>query len=94
MQRNFPNYGFSAPSAYHRVGNLMLFASNSTRTLNIELKVYFNANARSNGNAPIHTEKYSVAYPTTSSTQNQYNLVKYAYEHLKTLSEFSSATDV
>jgi len=94
MQRNFTNYGFNAPSAYHRIGNLTLFSSISTRTLNIELRVYFSANARTNGNAPILTEKYSVVYPTTSSAQNQYNLVKYAYEYLKTLPDFSAATDV
>jgi hypothetical protein len=33
-------------------------------------------------------------YPTTSTAQNQYNLVKHVYEHLKSLSEFSGATDV
>jgi hypothetical protein len=94
MQRNFPKYGFTAPSAYHRVGSLSLSSSNSVRTLNIELRVYFNANARTNGNAPIHTEKYLLPYPTTSTAQNQYNLVKHVYEHLKSLSEFSGATDV
>ena len=33
-------------------------------------------------------------YTTNSANQDQYNIVKAGYEYLKTLSEYSGATDV
>lgn len=94
MQKSFSNYGFSASSAYFKVGHLTVISKSSGWAVKFELKTYFSSSAKSNGSAPLETRYYTMDYDTSSSTQSEYNVVKCAYEHLKTLSEFSGATDV
>ena len=94
MQMSFPQYGFSAPTAYLKVGGLQVSEVSNGWGANFTLKVYFSAAAKSNGKAPIITSNHYMTYSATSANQDQYNVVKSAYEYLKTLSEFSGATDV
>ncbi len=94
MQMSFPKYGFSAPTAYLKVGNLQVNTISGGWGATFEVKAYFSATAKSNGNAPIHVSHHYMDYSTSSGNQDQYNLVKCAYEYLKTLSEYSGATDV
>ena len=94
MQMSFPQYGFSAPTAYLKVGSLQVSEISNGWGANFTLKVYFSATAKSSGKAPIITSRHYMTYPATSADQDQYNIVKCAYEYLKTLSEYSGATDV
>lgn len=94
MQMSFPKYGFTAPSAYLKVGNLKVNSGVSGWNVTFELKAYFSATAKSNGNAPISMTHHIMDYATNSANQDQYNVVKCAYEYLKTLSDYSGATDV
>ena len=94
MQMSFPQYGFSATNAYLKVGDLQVSESSNGWGVNFTLKAYFSATAKSNGKAPITTSRHFMTYSATSANQDQYNIVKCAYEYLKTLSEFSGATDV
>jgi len=94
MQMSFPQYGFSAPTAYLKVGNLQVSEISNGWGANFTLKVYFSATAKSSGKAPITTSSHYMTYSATSANQDQYNIVKCAYEYLKTLSEYSGATDV
>jgi len=94
MQKSFSNYGFSASSAYFKVGNLTVFDTSTGWSVKFEVKTYFSASAKTNGSAPIESQYYTMTYDTSSATQSEYNIVKCAYEHLKTLSEFSGATNV
>ena len=94
MQMSFPQYGFSAPTAYLKVGDLQVSESSNGWGVNFTLKAYFSATAKSNGKAPITISRHFMTYSATSANQDQYNIVKCAYEYLKTLNEFSGATDV
>ena len=94
MQKSFTNFGFSASNAYFKVGRLQVSSRGTTRVVNFRVKAYFSESAKNSGTAPIETYHYNMQYSITSSAQDQYNIVKAAYEHLKTLSEFSGATDV
>tara|TARA_B100001939_G_scaffold299497_1_gene274950 strand:- start:439 stop:735 length:297 start_codon:yes stop_codon:yes gene_type:complete len=94
MQMSFPQYGFSATNAYLKVGDLQVSEGSNGWGVNFTLKAYFSATAKSNGKAPITISRHFMTYSATSANQDQYNIVKCAYEYLKTLSEFSGATDV
>jgi len=94
MQQSFPKYGFSSNSAYFKVGSLTVFPNANGWNVKFELRTYFSSTAKSNGSAPIETNWYVMNYATSSANQDQYNLIKTAYEFLKTQSEFSGATDV
>lgn len=94
MQKSFPKYGFSSNSAYFKVGTLSVLLNSTGWNVKFEVKTYFSANAKANGSAPIETNWYVMNYSTSSANQDQYNVVKSAYEFLKTQSEFSGATDV
>ena len=94
MQMSFPKYGFSAPSAYLKIGHMHVHSGTNGWTVMFDLKAYFSATARTAGNAPISISQYTMTYSTSSANQDQYNVVKAGYEYLKTLTEFSGATDV
>jgi hypothetical protein len=94
IQVTFPKYGFTASNAYLRVSNLRIDDSNAGWIVTFNLKCYFSANAKNNGKKPIEEEYHTFPYSVSSSNQDQYNTVKQAYQYLKTLSQYSSATDV
>tara|TARA_B110000438_G_C15307469_1_gene433873 strand:+ start:83 stop:379 length:297 start_codon:yes stop_codon:yes gene_type:complete len=94
MQLSFPQYGFTAPSAYLRVSNMQVIDSSAGWVAKFSLKVYFSATAKSSGKAPIEEVTHTFTYSATSANEDQYNVVKQAYEYLKTLSQFSGATNV
>jgi hypothetical protein len=94
MQKSFPKYGFSAPNAYLKIGHMQVNSYPGGWNVGFELKTYFSATAKANGNAPIEVSRYVMDYATNSANQDQYNIVKAGYEYLKTLSEFSGASDV
>lgn len=94
MQKSFPKYGFSSNSAYFKVTTLNVLLNSSGWNVKFAVNTYFSATAKSTGSAPIETNWYVMNYSTTSANQDQYNVVKTAYEFLKTQSEFSGATDV
>ena len=94
MQMSFPKYGFSAPNAYLKIGHMNVHSGANGWTVMFDLKAYFSATAKAAGNAPISVSKHAMTYSTSSANQDQYNVVKAGYEYLKTLSEYSGATDV
>ena len=94
MQLSFPKYGFTAPSAYLKVSSMNIAETSGGWSATFNLKVYFSATAKNNGLAPIEESFHTYSYSTNSATQDQYNTVKQAYLYLKSLSQFSSATDV
>ena len=94
MQLTFPKYGFTAPSAYLKVSSMNIIEAPGGWTASFNLKVYFSAAAKNNGLAPVEETFHIYSYSTTSANQDQYNTVKQAYMYLKSLSQFSSATDV
>lgn len=94
MQVTFPKYGFTAPSAYLKIGNAIISYHADGWNLGFDLKVYFSSTAKNNGKAPIEVKRYIMDYSTSSGSQDQYNAIKAGYEYLKTLTEFSGATDV
>ena len=55
MQMSFPQYGFSAPTAYLKVGDLQVSETSTDWGVNFTLKVYFSATAKSNGKALRHS---------------------------------------
>ena len=93
MSRTFDT-GVTASQAYHKVGNGQLLEDSSGYGLRFEVKVYYSASARTNGKAPMLVLPYFMTLNTTSTTATHYNPVKSMYEYLKTLSEYSNATDV
>jgi len=93
LSTSFSELGFSSSSAYYRVADVMVLDSPSGWGLKFEVRTYFSQTARNNGAAPIKKEWYTTTYDTTSSSQNQYNVVQECYEYLKTLTTFSGATD-
>jgi hypothetical protein len=94
MQISFPKYGFSAPTAYLQVSTIQVIETDNDWIATFRLKVYFSAAAKTSGKAPIEETYHTYTYSISSAGQDQYNAVKQAYEYLKTLSQFSSATDV
>ena len=94
MQLTFPKYGFTAPSAYLKVSSMNIIETPGGWVASFNLKVYFSAAAKNNGLAPIEETFHTYSYSITSANQDQYNTVKQAYMYLKSLSQFSSATDV
>ncbi len=94
IQMSFPKYGFSAPTAYLKVSTMQVVETDTNWIATFKLKVYFSATAKTNGKAPIEETYHTFAYSISSANQDQYNTVKQAYEYLKSLSQFSSATDV
>ena len=93
MSRTFDT-GVTASQAYHKVGNGQLIEDTSGYGMRFEVKVYYNASARSSGKKPMLLLQYFMTINSTSTTQNHYNPIKSMYEYLKTLSEYSGATDV
>jgi hypothetical protein len=93
MSRTF-NTGITASQAYHKLGTGQLLSDSSGYGMRFEVKVYYNASARTSGKAPIEIMNYFMTINSTSSTQSHYNPVKSMYEYLKSLSEYSGATDV
>jgi hypothetical protein len=73
-------YGFQATNAYHRVEAVSLVGKN---TINFHVRSYVAVDK------PFFAEQVlSCAYVLDGE-----NPIKQAYEHLKTMSEFSGATD-
>jgi len=75
-------HGFDAPSAYHRVENTLLVNKDS---MSFALRVY----ADIEQSAFFDEKIFDCAYEMSGD-----NPIKQAYEHLKTLPEFSTAEDV
>ena len=73
--------GFNADNAYHRVENVSLLNKNS---LNFTVLSY----ASASNNVSFQANAYSCSYDLDGE-----NPIKQAYEYLKTLPEFSGATD-
>lgn len=94
MQLSFPKYGFMSNNAYLKVSSMQVTDTQAGWIGTFKLKVYFSASAKTNGKAPIEETYHTMTLTTTSANQDQYNIVKQAYEYLKTLSQFSGATDV
>ena len=94
MQITFPKYGFSATAAYIQVSNMQLIKSQAGWIASFNVKMYYSASTKAAGNAPVEENYYTMAYTATSPNQDQYNIVKQCYEHLKSLSQFSGAQDV
>jgi hypothetical protein len=83
LQKNIEtSNGLSADSAYMRVENITLIAKNIAR---FSLKSYINHDS----SEPIKTEVFAFDYDLDGE-----NPIKQAYSYLKTLPEFSEATDV
>jgi hypothetical protein len=88
LQNNLASsYGITFENAYIRVAEL----SGSKDILNIRVKWYVNQTARENSSQPLQQKEYSFV---PSVEDNAYNFIKQGYEYLKTLEEFSTATDV
>ena len=75
-------HGLSASNAYHRVENVSLQGKN---VIKFDLCSY----ASSSSESPFDVSDYGCSYDIDGS-----NPIQQAYEYLKTLSEFSGATDV
>ena len=73
--------GFNADNAYHRVENVSLLNKNS---LNFMVLSY----ASASNNVSFQADAYNCDYDLEGD-----NPIKQAYEYLKTLPEFSGATD-
>lgn len=71
--------GISVPSAYHRVWNVSL----SKASMSFGLSVHANA-----GGEMLSSTAHECAYDINGS-----NPIRQAYEHLKSLPEFASASD-
>jgi len=76
-------HGFSAPSAYYRVEELKL---DDKSNMSFVLQVY---KSQDESTYAFNSYSYSCSYDLNGS-----NPIAQAYEYVKTLSEFSDATDV
>ena len=94
MQLTFPKYGFTADDAYLKVSTMQVIDTPVGWIATFNLKIYFDAAAKTSGKAPVEEVYHTMNYGSSSSAQDQYNVVKQAYEYLKTLSQFSTAVDV
>jgi hypothetical protein len=74
-------HGFEATNAYHRVENVSLASKESIR---FDVMSYKNAEAAAAFNAQSHLCAYDLSGD---------NPIKQAYEHLKSLNEFQSASN-
>ena len=73
--------GLTATDAYHRVENVALAS---------KTEITFSVRSYASTDMPFFAEEfYSFSYDLTGA-----NPIQQAYEHLKTLPEFSGATDV
>jgi hypothetical protein len=75
------NFGIEIPSAYHRVGRIEIFKKS-------EMAFIVSAFANDQIDSPVQTKQYACAYDLAGQ-----NALAQAYEHLKTLPEFTGAID-
>jgi hypothetical protein len=75
------NFGFEIQNAYHRVSSVTI--KNKT-SMDVEVSIYADTDSK-----PVSVKGYLADYDLSSS-----NPIAQAYEYLKTLPEFDSATDV
>jgi len=94
MARTFDKYGVTATAAYHRIGNASIQDSGTGWGIRFQVKVYYSASARTSGKGPIHTESHWTNLDTSSTSEDQYNMIKFLYEYLKSLDSYENATDV
>jgi hypothetical protein len=88
LQNNLQStYGVTFENAYIRVAEL----SGSKDILNIRVKWYVNQTARVNSAQPLQEQVYSFV-PSVEDKAD--NFIKQGYNYLKTLEQFSTATDV
>ena len=93
---NFPKYGFTAPNAYIKVGNVNIIESHLAggRRAQFRAEVYFSQATRQAEKAPLEERTYTMDYDTTGDYANQRNAVCMAYRHLVTLPEYANALNV
>jgi len=87
---------------YHRIMSIIL--SYSAKTSQIQMSVYVDEAARIAGDLPIVNKTYFINESTPATFTSLFavgqidplgeNPVKLFYDHLKTLTEYSAATDV
>lgn len=84
-------HGISLPTAYHRILNLRQHKNNeSVFKARIMIGTYVDAAARTAGNPPITTRNYRMDYDLEATD----NAFVQAYAYLKTLTDFTGASDV
>ncbi|OMD08402.1 hypothetical protein [Paenibacillus odorifer] len=87
MKNNTLDTGITVASAYVRIDTI----SGSKDSISIGLNYYVNKNAVTEGKPFFKTEQYLFIPSVDDSSAN---FIKQGYEHLKSLPEFSEATDV
>ena len=81
------NVGMAASEAYLKIAGLSVIENFVT----INVDGYGSVAARTNNSHPIFHRQYHAELPTITGTGN---LIEICYAYLKTLDDFSSATDV
>lgn len=98
LELSISKYGLTASNGYALVENAV-YDKGLIRPANIEdattaycnVLFYTSAEARNDGEQPIDTKTYNFDLDTASDADN---ILAQAYAYLKTLDEFSEATDV
>lgn len=86
--RNYAlNNGLSAQNAYIRIDNI----SGNKAVMSLDVKVYANQQAYIDGRTNVDSRVYEFV-PAVSDDAVNYH--KQGYEYLKSLNEYSTATDV
>ena len=75
------SFGIEIPNAYHRVGRIQIVSKS-------EMSFATNAFVNGDANIPVETKSHNCTYALDGG-----NAIAQAYNHLKTLPEFSGATD-
>ena len=98
LEMAISKYGFTANNAYHVIDSVKYYKRLITPTVNpgeqnasISLLSYADADARTAGDEPMKQQNYQFDLATGSDAED---ILTQAYTYLKTLDEFSDATDV
>tara|TARA_R100001198_G_C5092117_1_gene128422 strand:- start:222 stop:524 length:303 start_codon:yes stop_codon:yes gene_type:complete len=98
LQMSISKYGFTANNAYHVIESVRYnkrlitpIVTTGEKNASISLLSYADADARTAGDEPMKQQNYQFDLATGSDAED---ILTQAYAHLKTLDEFSDATDV
>ena len=96
LEKSMDKFGKTFATAYTRISqvrtNQALDADGTTKIINAEIiaSVYSDQTARNNGDAPMETHRLQTTMDKTSTD----NFYSQSYTYLKTLSEWTGATDI
>lgn len=96
LQNSYSEYGANFENAYIVVTNIgynkgLFMPAPTGKTVVATVHIYADAAARENEAKPLESKNYEFDLDTSEGADN---ILDQAYSHLKTLKEYSEATDV